>query len=68
MPPAWHKAPAVAPIPHQPGCTGKRAYASRADCIRAARIQNLTRVYRCEHCRGWHMSSQGRFPPKGTVP
>lgn len=68
MPPAWHKAPPIAPQPRLPGCTGKRAYASRADATRAARHQNLTRVYECEHCRGWHMTSIGRFPPKGRIP
>lgn len=59
MPPAHQKAPEIPPERRKSGCTGKAAYASRADAHKVTEkttTGSKLHIYRCRHCDNWHLS------------
>ena len=62
MPPAWHRAPEIAPPARLPGCTGKRMHHDRDTAMRVAGKLGHKHAYHCRHCQHWHTSTRGRNP------
>lgn len=48
---------------HKSGCSGKVAFLSRSDSMKASRKHAAHRdPYLCQHCRLWHNTSRRRLP------
>ncbi len=51
-------------------CLGKTVYASKAEAIRQLRYRFRSssgcNIYRCEHCRGWHVGGRMTSKAKAT--
>lgn len=60
MPPAWHKAPPVVVPAYRAGCTGKVRHTTELEARRVCAVMPRHRVYACQHCRGWHLTTEKR--------
>ncbi len=51
--------------------TGKRRYTGRKAALSAAQVAEYKppgglNIYKCPHCRGWHLTKKQRLPPPGN--